>query len=83
MGLVFRCGAALANLGNPEVRKGITDMVSGFITEFEMTWYRQDFNIPPERYWELADTPDRTSHHCRVPALYGQDVPYATFRQRT
>jgi alpha-galactosidase len=53
-------GVALANLGDPEVMKGITDMVSGFITEFGMTWYRQDFNIPPERYWELADSPDRT-----------------------
>ena len=52
-------GVALANLGNPVVLKGITDMVSGFITDFRMTWYRQDFNIPPERYWELADTPDR------------------------
>jgi alpha-galactosidase len=52
-------GVALANLGDPVVRKGLTDMVSGFITDFEMTWYRQDFNIPPERYWELADKPDR------------------------
>jgi alpha-galactosidase len=52
-------GVALANLGNPVVREGITDMVSGFITDFGMTWYRQDFNIPPERYWELADKPDR------------------------
>jgi alpha-galactosidase len=33
--------------------------VSGFITDFGMTWYRQDFNVPPERYWELADTPNR------------------------
>ncbi len=52
-------GVLLANLGNPEALKGITDMVSGFISDFGMTWYRQDFNIPPERYWELADTPDR------------------------
>ncbi len=51
-------GAALANLGDPAALKGITAMISGFITNFEMTWYRQDFNIPPERYWELADTPD-------------------------
>ena len=51
-------GVALANLGNPAALKGITDMVSNFITVFGMTWYRQDFNIPPERYWELADTPD-------------------------
>ena len=52
-------GVALANLGNPAALRGITNMVSGFITNFGMTWYRQDFNIPPERYWELADTPDR------------------------
>jgi alpha-galactosidase len=52
-------GVALANLGNPAALKGITDMVSSFITDFGMTWYRQDFNIPPERYWEMADTPDR------------------------
>ena len=51
---------ALANLGDPTVLKGITAMVSSFITDFGMTWYRQDFNIPPERYWELADAPDRT-----------------------
>jgi alpha-galactosidase len=49
----------LANLGNPEALKGITDMVSGFITDFGMTWYRQDFNTMPEHYWERADTPDR------------------------
>jgi alpha-galactosidase len=52
-------GVSLANLGNPVVREGLTDMDSGFITDFGMSWYRQDFNIPPERYWELADTPDR------------------------
>ena len=52
-------GVALANLGDPAALKGITSMVSGFITQFGMTWYRQDFNIPPEHYWELADTPDR------------------------
>ena len=49
----------LANLGNPTVRKGITDMVSNFITQFGMTWYRQDFNFPPESYWKSADAPDR------------------------
>jgi alpha-galactosidase len=52
-------GASVAKLGNPETLKGITDMLSGFITDFGMTWYRQDFNTPPEHYWELADTPDR------------------------
>jgi alpha-galactosidase len=51
--------ALLANLGDPAARKGITDMVSGFIHDFEMTWYRQDFNIMPQPYWKAADTPDR------------------------
>lgn len=50
---------ALANLGNPAARKGITNMVSNSITDFGMTWYRQDFNILPEPYWKAADTPDR------------------------
>ena len=50
---------SLANLGNAGALQGITKMVSGFIRDFGMTWYRQDFNIPPERYWEMADTPDR------------------------
>jgi alpha-galactosidase len=49
----------LANLGDPAARKGITDMVSGFIRQFGMTWYRQDFNIMPAQYWKAADTPDR------------------------
>jgi alpha-galactosidase len=49
----------LANLGDPAARKGITDMVSGFIRQFGMTWYRQDFNIMPAPYWKAADTPDR------------------------
>lgn len=50
---------ALANLGNPAALAGITQLVSNLITNSGMTWLRQDFNIPPERYWQLADTPDR------------------------
>jgi len=38
---------SFVNLGNPAALKGITDMVSGLITDFGMTWYRQDFNIRP------------------------------------
>ncbi len=52
-------GVMLANLGDSDARRGITDMVSNFITDFGMTWYRQDFNIQPEEYWTLADKPDR------------------------
>ena len=39
--------ALLANLGDPAVRRGLTGLLSGFITRFHLTWYRQDFNIPP------------------------------------
>jgi alpha-galactosidase len=48
-----------ADLGNPAARQGLTDMVSGFITDFGMTWYRQDFNHSPENFWKAADKPDR------------------------
>jgi alpha-galactosidase len=51
--------ALLANLGNPAARQGLTDMVSDFITDFGMTWYRQDFNMGPAEFWKAADTPDR------------------------
>ncbi len=49
----------VANLGNPAARKGITAMISSLISDFGMTWYRQDFNTLPEHFWEIADTPDR------------------------
>jgi len=49
----------LANLGNPAAREGLTGMVSDFITDFGMTWYRQDFNQGAETFWNAADTPDR------------------------
>lgn len=49
----------LVNLGNPVARQGLTDMLSGFISDFGMTWYRQDFNVRPRRFWDLADAPDR------------------------
>jgi alpha-galactosidase len=52
-------GVMMANYGNPACLAGITDMVSGFITDFGMTMYRQDFNIPPADYWNKNDTPDR------------------------
>jgi len=52
-------GESLVNLGNPVARQGLTDMLSGFISDFGMTWYRQDFNVRPYRFWAAADTPDR------------------------
>jgi alpha-galactosidase len=49
----------LANLGNPAARQGLTDMLSDFITDFGMTWYRQDFNQGSQDFWKAADAPDR------------------------
>jgi len=50
-------GGGLLNLGNPEARKGITDLVSDLITQAGMDWYRQDFNVSPAGMW--VDAPDR------------------------
>ena len=49
----------LLNLGLPEARGGLTDLISGLITEGQITVYRQDFNMDPAPFWEAADAPDR------------------------
>jgi len=49
----------LFNLGQPEARRALTDVVSGVIGEGRVTWYRQDFNMDPAPFWEAADAPDR------------------------
>jgi alpha-galactosidase len=47
------------NLGNPAAAAAITSTVSQFITDNELTWYRQDYNFAPAPYWAAADKPDR------------------------
>lgn len=49
----------LVNLGLPEVRQALTDLISSYVTDCGMTCYRQDGNLDPETLWEKADTPDR------------------------
>ena len=49
----------LFNLGIPEARRAITDLISGLITEAGVTCYRQDFNTNPAPFWDAADAPDR------------------------
>lgn len=49
----------LFNLGLPEAREYLTNLVSSIILEAGVTCYRQDFNISPAPFWEAADTPDR------------------------
>jgi len=49
----------LFNMGMPEAREYLTDLISGCITEHGVDIYRQDFNFDPLPYWQQADAPDR------------------------
>lgn len=50
----------LVNLGIPEARRYITDLVSGLIEEGGVTCYRQDFNdLRAPEIFAKADAPDR------------------------
>jgi alpha-galactosidase len=50
---------SLFNLGIPEARQHLTEMISALIEEAGITCYRQDFNFQPAPYWQAADPPDR------------------------
>lgn len=49
----------LFNLGNPDARRWMTDLLSKRISEFGVTVYREDFNIDPLGFWRDNDAPDR------------------------
>lgn len=49
----------LFNLGIPEARAFLTDLLSGIIQEGGVTCLRQDFNTRPAPFWKAADLPDR------------------------
>jgi alpha-galactosidase len=50
----------LLNLGHPEARRHITDLVSDLITEGGVTVYRQDLNdLRLPELWAKTDAPDR------------------------
>jgi alpha-galactosidase len=49
----------LFNMGNPDARKWVTDLISKKITEYGVDVFREDFNIDPLAYWRDSDTPDR------------------------
>ncbi|HEV8638302.1 MAG TPA: alpha-galactosidase [Chloroflexota bacterium] len=52
-------GNYLFDLGIPEARRYLTDLVSDLIAEAGVTCYRQDFNTDPAPFWDAADAPDR------------------------
>jgi len=49
----------LLDLGQPEARDYVLELVSGYIDEFGVDIYRQDFNISPLPAWRAADAPHR------------------------
>ena len=50
----------MVNLGIPEARRHITDLVSSLITDGAITCYRQDFNdLRVPELFAMADAPDR------------------------
>jgi alpha-galactosidase len=54
-----RGGDFLFDLGNPEARQAMTDLIVGVIAEGRISCYRQDFNMDITAFWQAADAPDR------------------------
>lgn len=50
----------LFDLGNPDARRYLTELLSDIIAENGLDIYRQDFNTDPLPYWQAADAPDRS-----------------------
>ncbi|MDO5310165.1 MAG: alpha-galactosidase [Planctomycetia bacterium] len=49
----------LLNLGCPEAREQLTQTIADILEENHVSWYREDFNMIPNPYWEAHDAPDR------------------------
>lgn len=49
----------LFDLGNDEARKWMTKWICDMIRENGIDYYRQDFNMRPDAYWEANDEPGR------------------------
>lgn len=49
----------LLNLGLPEAQKWFIEMVSGYVKDVPLGYFRHDFNMDPLPYWQGADEPDR------------------------
>ena len=49
----------LLNLGDPDARRLVTDVISQRVESFGLGCYRQDFNMDPLPYWRAHDAEDR------------------------
>ena len=52
-------GNRLLNLGLPAAQDWFVEMVSAYITNVPLGYFRLDFNIDPLRFWQSLDAPDR------------------------
>jgi alpha-galactosidase len=52
-------GSGLFNLGDPNARAYLTDLMSSAIKDSHIDIWRCDFNIDPLAFWQKADAPDR------------------------
>ncbi len=52
-------GNRLLDLGNREAQDWFIEMVSGYISDVPLGYFRLDFNIDPLPFWQSLDTPDR------------------------
>ncbi|MBL8810459.1 MAG: alpha-galactosidase, partial [Planctomycetaceae bacterium] len=63
-------GFHLLNLGNPEARRWMTETVSQCITDWNVSIYRQDFNLYPAWFWASRNTTDEVGL-CEVRYING------------
>lgn len=49
----------LFDFSNDEACDYMIDRISGILSGSKVTWYRQDFNMDPARYWSNKDTANR------------------------
>jgi len=49
----------LINLGLPAVRRWVVELVSRYVDQVPLRYFRHDFNMDPLPYWQAADPPDR------------------------
>lgn len=52
-------GDRLLNLGHPDARRWVTELIDDYLTHRGLDLYRQDFNIDPLAFWRANDGPDR------------------------
>ncbi|MPM77558.1 hypothetical protein SDC9_124564 [bioreactor metagenome] len=53
----------MLNLGNPDAREWITQIIIGYLKSEKIDHYRQDFNMNPLPFWTENDAPDRIGVH--------------------